>query len=122
GTSFDFAGQPFNFAPEWQGVFLASYAFPIDDAHELATGLDFFYASDTNATLEEDPAYVMPEYHSLGARVALRSQDGVWSVTAFGRNLTDDLQRTGVFRSGDSVAAFAAYTRTYGLTFAYNFR
>lgn len=122
GRQFDFAGQPFNFAPEWQGIFMASYAFPIDEHFELATGLDLFYASDTNATLEEDPAYVMPSYHSLGARVALRSQDGVWSVTAFGRNLTDDLQRIGVNRSGDSVAVYAAMPRTYGLTLAYNFR
>jgi iron complex outermembrane recepter protein len=122
GRQFDFAGQPFNFAPEWQGVFLASYAFPLDEDFELATGLDLFYASDTNATLEEDPVYEMPAYHSLGARVALRSQDDVWSLTVFGRNLTNDLQRTGVFRTGDSVAAFAAMPRTYGLTLAYNFR
>ncbi len=122
GTFFDFAGQPFNFAPQWQGVFLASYAVPIDEGIELVSAFDFFLSSETNATLEENPNYEMPAYHSLGARFELRSEDGVWSLTAFGRNLTDDLQRTGVFRSGDSVAAFAAYTRTYGLTFAYNFR
>ena len=38
----------------------------------------------------------------MGARATLAR--GAWTVTAFGRNLSNELQKFGVFRTGDTVA------------------
>ncbi|HKY92860.1 MAG TPA: TonB-dependent receptor [Nevskiaceae bacterium] len=114
--NFDYEGQPFNFAPEFQTTLLAAYTAPLGDRLNLTPGFDVTYASKTNGTLEEDPNYEMPSYTMIGARLMLESSDRSWAVTVFGRNLTDELQRVGVFRTGDTIAATTAFPRTYGVT------
>lgn len=122
GVDYNFAGRPFNFAPRFQSAFIVNYSFPISSDVQLSTGADYNYNSSTNATLEGDPAYVIPKYYTLGAHAAIAALDNHWIVTAFCRNLTNEAYRVGVFRSGDSVAATSGFPRTYGLTFSYDYK
>jgi len=121
GTEFDFAGRPFNFAPEIQTTLIGAYSMPLQDSLLLTLGADATYASATNGTLEGNPDYVIPSYRMYGARIKLESEANQWGVTLFGRNLTNEVQRLGVFRTGDSVAATTAFPRSYGLSFEYRY-
>jgi iron complex outermembrane recepter protein len=120
GVENDFAGQPFNYAPKIQATGLASYGFDVED-WRLTLGGDVTYADDTNATLEQDPAFAIDSYVLFGARLRITDPSGRWSFLLFGRNLTDELQRTGVFRSGDVVTASAGFPRTYGATVEFRY-
>lgn len=119
GEQFDFHGRPFNYAPKVQAAMVAAYAIPLLDDYRLTPSADLTYASSTNATLEGDPTFAIDHYVFVGARLVL--ERGPWTFAAFGRNLTNELQRVGVFRTGDTVVATAAYPRTYGIALTYDF-
>ncbi|MEQ8838870.1 MAG: hypothetical protein RID07_18840, partial [Lacipirellulaceae bacterium] len=72
-----------------------------------------------NATLEGATAFAMDSYGLLGARIGIESNDGKWSASLYGRNLTDEYQATGVFQNGDVIARYAGQQRFFGLSVDY---
>lgn len=121
GQTQDFAGKPFNFSPEYEVNVVADYTFPID-AWSLGFGADAQRTGDTNGTLAQTPAYDMPAYTLLGARIHLQSPNQRWTAAVFGRNLTNEFYSTASFNIGDSIARFAGRPRTYGVTLGYAFQ
>jgi len=60
-------------------------------------------------------------YGLLDARVALSPKDANWTVSLFGKNVTDELYRVNIIAFfGEEVSQFGA-PRTYGLDFNYRF-
>ncbi|HKY49834.1 MAG TPA: TonB-dependent receptor, partial [Candidatus Limnocylindria bacterium] len=121
GTDNDFAGRPFNYSPKWSATVLADYARPVSARLSASIGGDVSYKGKTNATLEGDPAFEIESHALLGAQVRLYASNGRWGLTAFGRNLTDELYKTGVFRAADVIEATAGFPRTYGVTLDLHF-
>jgi outer membrane receptor protein involved in Fe transport len=119
GETLDFHGRPFNYAPKVQAALVATWEVLLGSDLRLTPGADVTYGSHTNATLEGDPTFAIGHYVMFGTRATLAR--GPWSVTAFGRNLSNELQKFGVFRTGDTVAVTTAYPRTYGVTLGYDF-
>lgn len=122
GTPFDFAGQPFNYTPRLQATLLANYSFMLGSGLKLSPGASFVYTGGTNATLEHDPLFALGAHRVYDAHVTLAEPRHRWSLTAYGRNLTDEFYRTSVNKSGDSVWAFAGQPRTWGLSFSWDLR
>lgn len=122
GDDFDFAGQEFNYAPRLQASALANYSFAVSRDLNLTPGVGYTYTGATNSTLEHDPLYALNVHQQLDAQIALTPNDGVWSLTAFGRNLTDAFYRNSVIKLGDTVFAYAGQPRTWGLTLTVDLR
>lgn len=122
GDDFNFAGQEFNYTPRLQATLLGNYTFPISRDLNLTPGVSWTYTGATNSTLEHDPLFALEAHRLLDAQITLSSQDKVWSLTAFGRNLTDEFYRNSVIKLGDTVFAYAGQPRVYGLTLSVDLR
>jgi outer membrane receptor protein involved in Fe transport len=121
GEATDFAGSSFNFSPKVQINGLVNYTTPLGNDLYLVLGASWSRTGETNSTLEGDSRFRHPQYDLFGATTALHTIDGHWRVTAFGRNLTDELGVVSIFQTGDVIARRVAPPRTYGLTLAYNY-
>lgn len=121
GQDRDFAGQPFNFSPKYQGTLLADYVIQFGSDFDVGATIDISYSSETNGTLEEDPRYAMDEWTVYGARIYLSNVVDNWEVSLWGRNLTNELVNTGAFNLGDTVVRFTGMPRTYGVNFGIKF-
>jgi iron complex outermembrane receptor protein len=78
---------------------------------------DFYFAPSNQASSFEKG------YGLLDARVTWRSQGDRWSVSLWGRNLTDEDYRTHMIVSNIAGSVdLWNLPRTYGATLTYNFR
>ena len=57
----------------------------------------------------------MRPYVTLGLRAGLRAEDESWSLSAFGRNVTNVYYWNNMFRFTDTRIRIAAQPVTYGL-------
>jgi iron complex outermembrane recepter protein len=64
------------------------YTIPLS-AVNLVLGADTVYKSDVRMGYSPDSRFVMPAGWNVGARIGVRSVDGAWGVTAFGRDLNN---------------------------------
>src|SRR5262249_36807525 len=97
---------------------VADYTWPIG-AWDMGVGADLQRSGDTNGTLAQTPAYDMPAYTLLGARVHWRSPNRRWNAALWGRNLNNAFYSTASFNIGDSIARMTGMARTIGFTLAY---
>lgn len=121
GESTDFSGRDFNFSPEVQINALVNYTWSLGNNLNFSIGASGSRTGETNSTLEGDRRFHHPQYDVYGATMALSDTEGRWRLTAFGRNLTDELGVISMFTTGDIIARRVAAPRTYGLTFTYNY-
>ncbi len=119
GLEQDFAGLPFNFAPEWQLSTTADYTWGLTDRLDVGVGVDAYYTSDTNGAIDQNPLLDMNEYYLLGARLHVGRNDGNWTATLFGRNLTNELVNLGSNSFSEAVTRSVGRPRTFGVTLTY---
>lgn len=113
----DLSGQELDRAPEH------TYSFAIDYDKELTFAkihfhLDYSYTDEQIALF--DAPDIMPSYELLDARIQLRSKEGNWKFSLWGKNLTDEeyhLQSYSLSTGG--VTHFGA-PRTYGMTIGWS--
>lgn len=122
GREQDFAGLPFNFAPEWQLSALFDYTRQITDRMAAGFGADYYYSGDTNGAIDQNPLFAMDSYHLVGARIHLGSIDDTWKVSVFGRNLTNELANLGSNSFSEVVNRYVARPRTFGVNLIYRWR
>jgi outer membrane receptor protein involved in Fe transport len=120
GDTVDLSGRPFNFAPRLQYTLLANYTVQASDHLNVTCGADWYHSGPTNSTIDQDPRFAFNAYGLIGARIGVASTDGRWSLTAFGRNLSNEFSTVAVFQNGDAVSRVAGATRTYGLTLTHD--
>lgn len=121
GEPTDFAGNSFNFSPKLQANALVNYTWRLSGSLNLMLGGSWSHTGETNSTLEGDSRFRHAPYDLFGATASLRTVDGHWRLTAFGRNLTDELAVVSMFKTGDVVVRRIAPPRTYGLTLSYDY-
>jgi iron complex outermembrane recepter protein len=122
GREQDFAGLPFNFAPEWQLSALFDYTRQISTGLAAGFGADYYYSGDTNGAIDQNPLFAMDSYHLIGARLHLGSIEDTWKLTLFGRNLTNELANQGSNSFSEVVNRYVARPRTIGLNLIYRWR
>lgn len=119
GKPQDFAGKPFNFAPELQLSVVADYTYSITDHLDLGVGGDVYYTGATNGAIDQNPLLAMDAYKIFGARIHLGSNDQKWTVTLYGRNLSNELINLGSNSFSEVVTRATGRPRTYGITINY---
>lgn len=99
-----------SFAPDWSGTLQAEYTLPVTATMDVfGRGLYTYYTDnvqDPNNSYDNVDAYGL-----LNLYAGIRSNDGVWEVSLFARNLTDTEE---VLNRGNSAAA-TPYTTTTGV-------
>ena len=120
GTGLDASGNKLQRTPESQfnvGAELVLDVGQFTDALSIRANYshqgDMFWSPE-NAQVEE-------AFGLLNGRIAFAPQDANWSVSLWGRNITDELYRTNVIAFfGDEVSRLGA-PRTYGVEFSMDF-
>ncbi|MDB5987728.1 MAG: hypothetical protein JWR16_2781 [Nevskia sp.] len=122
GSDFDFAGQSFNYTPRLQATLIGSYTFALSERLEVSPGVSFTYTGGTNSTLEHDPLFALNGHRVYDFHVGLAPPKANWSVTAFGRNVSNEFYKSSVIKLGDSVFAYTGPPQVFGVTLTYDYR
>ncbi|MEM7638193.1 MAG: TonB-dependent receptor [Pseudomonadota bacterium] len=111
-TFFNISGNSFPNAPEWIANFTARYGVPFQDG-ELYVFTDWSFKGETNFFLYESVEFVEDGYWLGGLRAGWEGNNGV-SVSAFVRNLTDELVLEGGI-DFNNLTGFVNEPRTWGI-------
>ena len=117
----DFAGNRFNFAPEWSYTLLANYVRPVTQNYEVSIGGDMSFKGDTNSSLGQEPEYRHPSYYLFNARLGFGPHDSTWDIGIFGRNLANEVTTISIQKASDPFARYVGLPRTYGVTASWRF-
>ena len=82
-------GQQLAFTPKWKFNLSAEYAHELTDEVEGFVEADGVYKSKIDFLAVPDPLTNLNQTILLGARLGVRSSDGNWGISVFGRNLLD---------------------------------
>ncbi|WP_162806614.1 TonB-dependent receptor [Sphingosinicella terrae] len=129
--SVDCSGMPLVRAPKWTGSAGYQHRFDLDGDHRIVAGADLQFASGQYLSPDFIESGRDDGYVSLNADLSFESTDG-YTITLWGRNLTDEAIYTGggryafsrgVAAGGDPTLFYANIRapRTYGVTFRAGF-
>jgi iron complex outermembrane receptor protein len=120
---FDASGATMLRAPDWSGFVSATYEFQAGTGR-VPVVLTYSYKDDYEYDFIVNP--IMDElrqeaYSLFNARISYISGDDVWSVAAWGNNLTDEEYFDDKVAAGAGLRGAYAPPRTYGVDVTYNF-
>ncbi|MAP48894.1 MAG: TonB-dependent receptor [Oceanicaulis sp.] len=118
-TAPNLRGQQISLSPENFLTAQVIYERPLFGEVWGLASLDARYVSEYNTGSDLDPEKVQDAFTILNARVGLSNPDGLWSVEAWGRNLTDEAYAQVAFDQFAQSGGFGAFMgapRTWGLT------
>lgn len=120
----DYTGNELPSAPATSFAFGFDYRIPFRGALEFVLGADTSYRSRNFFTPENSPLTDQDESWLVNARAAMGTQDGRWSLSLWGRNLTDEAVRVGYANLDAFGYKLHSYQdpRTYGAGFTMRFR
>ena len=124
-TNIQLEGDSLPNAPEWSFNSTIQITLPINDQLRLVGQANISWEDDIKRDLIDTKALYTEDHWNVDSRISLESTDEKWSVSVWGRNLTDETYITEAYQ----VAGFgfyiagAAYNnpRSYGLSASYNF-
>lgn len=122
GVTEDLSGSIIPFTPSWQLVSDAEYRFAATDYLDIFVGGSATHNSRTNSNLGEPENGTIREFTVLDLRAGIAANDGTWTVSAYGRNVTDEYYWSNAFASQDVEVRFAAKPVTYGIKVDYHFQ
>ncbi|MEM1404668.1 MAG: TonB-dependent receptor [Pseudomonadota bacterium] len=85
------AGETLTYAPEWSANISAQYSTSITSNLDFTTAVEVNYRDEFYSALDLDPNTIHDSFTQLNMRVTLASNDGKWSVSLLGKNLTDEV-------------------------------
>jgi iron complex outermembrane receptor protein len=101
-------------APEWVVSVTAETGVPAGTAGEVFVSTDWAYRSEVNFFLYESVEFRDADLLEGGVRAGYARYDGSVEVALFGRNLTDNLSRTGGI-DFNNLTGFVNEPRTWGV-------
>jgi iron complex outermembrane receptor protein len=101
-------------APEW--IFNATLraGVPVGSKGEVFLYTDWAYRSEVSFFLYDSVEFTEGSLVEGGLRIGYATYDRVWEVAAFGRNITDNLSRTGGI-DFNNLVGFVNEPRTVGM-------
>ena len=114
----DLSGKPLSGVADWTLSSSINYVKSFG-AIEGFANLAARYRGPRNVLSEQNPIADQGSYVTANATVGLRDADGLWTVTLWGKNITDEEYTDGLFNSVIQAGSFNAYPgdpRTYGIT------
>ncbi len=121
GVLSNLGGEAFPNTPKWQLVSDVNYSWPINDQLKAFVGGGATHQDKTNSQLGELPTLNVKAYTLVDLRAGVESQDGVWRLSAWGRNIGDAYYWTAANRNLDTTVRFAGRPATYGASLSYRF-
>jgi len=124
GNAEDVIGKPVQGTPDWTATVALSHDLWLESGAIITTRADYRGRGDVTQTFTADPVSIRTTTGSYNAQISYLSEDEVWGVTLWGRNLTDEVASTafspdvGLF--SQNATTYKA-PRTFGITFDYNF-
>lgn len=104
--------QRINFAPDWNLSVVPEYSVPVSSsASAFVRGL--FTYNPSTANDPNNPFDDIPSYGMLDLFLGLRSSNGAWEVSAYGKNIFNTFRVT--TRSSVPLTSFGSADPTYGL-------
>lgn len=125
GEAVGIKGNETPHAPGFSANVLARYEFPVAEQLQLSVQADLQHKTDYYLGLTNDAAFAQnDDVNVWGARIALTSETGDWSLALWGKNLSDEEYRQYGNYSLDNKDHLLFYNlpRSYGLTLNYNFQ
>ncbi len=122
GTTRDFAGERIPYTPKWQANADVEYRFPVGTGLEAYFGGNVTYNSATYSDIGAPAFARIRPFTVIDVRAGFGAEDGTWTVSAYGRNITDEYYWNNAFASQDVTVRYAAKPVTYGVKLAYRFR
>jgi iron complex outermembrane receptor protein len=107
-------GNSFPNAPEWVANLSAEYRFPLTSGAEIVLNTDWAYKGDTNFFLYDSRELKEDGFWEGGVRATWLAKDGVTSLSAFGRNITDEEARVGAI-DFNNLTGFVNQPRIWGI-------
>lgn len=124
GNSEDVVGNAVQGTPDWTATIALSHSLWLENGAEINSRIDYRGRGDVTQVFIDDPDSVRNTTGSYNAQISYLSQDEVWGVTLWGRNLTNKVASTAF---SPEVAFFSQNAttykapRTFGITLDYNF-
>lgn len=112
-------GEEFPMAPQWQFNSDIEYRFPVGGSLDAFVGVSPRYQSSTKSAFGTNPLIGVDSYTLLDVRAGIETEDGIWRLEAYGRNVTDEYYWTQVTREIDAVTRLAGMPATYGIRLSY---
>jgi iron complex outermembrane receptor protein len=114
----DLSGTPLSGVPDWTLSSSINYVKSFGAVEGFAN-LAARYRGSRNVTSERNPIADQDSYVTANATIGIRDTEGLWTVTLWGKNITDEEYTDGLFNSVIQAGSFNAYPgdpRTYGVT------
>lgn len=113
----DVSGNELNRAPSYTFNVVVEYTMPIGDTGYLVPRVSYSYEDSVFYTEQNDHVFGHDGYETLDASLTYRSGSEMWSVSVFGRNLTNDRIYTHVVPIGTApMASGINEPRTFGVS------
>jgi outer membrane receptor protein involved in Fe transport len=122
GVLTNLGGEAFPNTPKWQFVSDVNYSWAINPQFRAFVGGGATHQGKTNSQLGELPTLNVKAYTLIDLRAGLESQDGVWRLSAWGRNVGDAYYWTAANRNLDTTVRFTGRPATYGLSLSYRYQ
>lgn len=119
----DLAGNRRAFSPDFTFNGQARYQTEISDSLDAIISADYSWRSDQHLEINNQPSNLIDAYWIVNAKAQIRSSDGNWAVSVWGKNITEteyvtylnDLPAFGWLLRGYGAPA------TYGVSLQYDF-
>jgi len=122
GNLGNFSGEAFPLTPRWQGFADTQYEWPVRASWLGFVGGNVSARSATNGGLGDLPLLNIASYALLDLRAGVRTDDGKWRFSVWGRNVTDKYYWTIADHIADSTVRFAGMPATFGISAAYRYQ
>ncbi|WP_070153717.1 TonB-dependent receptor [Sphingobium phenoxybenzoativorans] len=105
-------------SPKWKVVSSAAYDVPVNESLKVSLRVAYNWRSSIQYQLQQDPLTRHPSYGILDASIGVGDLNDRWSLTLFGKNLTDKFYysnlNTADFFIGQQFGNFGRDYRRYG--------
>ncbi|MGE4058405.1 MAG: TonB-dependent receptor, partial [Sphingomonadales bacterium] len=105
----DLTGLPLQRAPKWQLSLGANYEVPVGNAGTLQFNARYTYVSNLNVAIDGSTRGERGKVNLFDASVTYKDIDGRYSVSVFGKNLTNEIYL-------NNMTHVAAFLTSYGLS------
>ena len=119
GTAF-IDGNRLPQSPRWIFNVTARYSYPIGVGGELFVFTDWAYRSRVNFFLYDSAEFQDAKLIEGGLRIGYLHNDGQYEIAAFGRNITNDVSRTGGI-DFNNLTGFVNEPPVWGIEASYRF-
>ncbi|WP_198147722.1 TonB-dependent receptor [Erythrobacter sp. AP23] len=117
----DFSGNPLLRAPEWTASAAIDYSFYVTERLQISPRVDFTYVSDQYSNAATIPSNFIPSSSLFNARIGFGPDDDSWKLSAWVKNLTDQVVIEDAFPFVGADVVNYTPPRTYGIDATFSF-